>query len=455
MRMTRSVGSWWLFAFTLVGCEPGAHHGGVDLSAADLSVADLAGFDLSGAVDGASADMTAPGPKLIVFDSQRALDGSDALAASQGYNLWTIEPDGTGLAPLTRLTTPYIDLLRPRFSPDGSKIAFHSGRALDGSDALNTVDNIWVMNANGSGATPLTHLTATNCDSQIPRWSPDGSMIVFQSAGAFDGSDAPNGPDGGTRGLTNVWIMNADGGGKKPLTQYIHAVASAASFSHDGTRIVYTSQAALNGDDVIGPANLWVMNADGSSKQPLTAYTTNVGSGNPSWSPDDKTIVYTSSGKLDGSDTPSTPSIANLWSVSVATQVKAPLTQLTTARSDVAVYSPDGKKIAFSSEGALNGSDAQNGTHDANLWVMNADGSMKTPLTQLTKVDYDFISAVLWSPDGSQILYSSQRAIDGSDSPGPNNTTNLWLLNADGSSPRPLTKTTADSADNEDPDWQR
>ena len=51
------------------------------------------------------------------------------------------------------------------WSPDGSKIAFTSDR--DGDF------EIWVMNANGTGAVQLTHNSGYN--DYNPAWSPDGT----------------------------------------------------------------------------------------------------------------------------------------------------------------------------------------------------------------------------------------------------------------------------------------
>src|SRR5260370_20762692 len=74
-------------------------------------------------------------------------------------------------------------------------ITFGSGRALDGSDAINAPNqtfNVWVVNADGSGTTPLTKLTANNTDSFHPFPSPDRNNLTFTSARALDGSDPAN-----------------------------------------------------------------------------------------------------------------------------------------------------------------------------------------------------------------------------------------------------------------------
>jgi len=106
----------------------------------------------------------------------------------------------------------------PGSHPD---IAFVSSRALDGSDGPNTTcqfttntgtgfltsSNLWVVDANGSSAAPLTHVIA--CPMYINRraWSPDGAKIAFDPS--------TNSDTGG-----NVWVVNADGTSAIPLTHY-------------------------------------------------------------------------------------------------------------------------------------------------------------------------------------------------------------------------------------------
>jgi Tol biopolymer transport system component len=81
---------------------------------------------------------------------------------------------------------------------------------------------------------------------------------------------------------------------------------------------------------------------------------------------------------------------------------------------------------------------------------MNADGSNARPLTKLTAATNVQPS---WSSDGSKILFSSTRALDGSDAPNTNATSNIWFMNSDGTGAKPLTKNTASDADNTGPRW--
>ncbi|WP_346817878.1 NTTRR-F1 domain [Bacillus paramobilis] len=101
------------------------------------------------------------------------------------------------------------------------------------------------------------------------------------------------------------------------------------------------------------------------------------------------------------------------------------LTNNAASDSDPA-WSPDGQKIAFSS------------TRDGNneIYVMNADGTNQTRLTN--NVAFDLNPA--WSPDGQKIVFSSNR--DGN--------TEIYVMNADGTN---QTRLTNNPADDRDPTW--
>ena len=83
---------------------------------------------------------------------------------------------------------------RPRFSPDGTKIVFQSTR--DGNP------EIYVMNSDGSWQTRLTNNPAWDT---APAWSPDGTKILFTSL-----RDGPMNP--------SLYMMNVDGGEQTRVT---------------------------------------------------------------------------------------------------------------------------------------------------------------------------------------------------------------------------------------------
>jgi len=393
----------------------------------------------------------------ITFQSSRALDGSDAANTNSVANVWLVNPDGTGTAALTKLTSTFASSFNPVWSADGSKIASAAGRALDGTDADNTngTRNVWEVNSDGSGATHLTGLTASGTSVDFPVWSPDGSKIAFQSARNLDGSDSlsPN-------FIINIWVVNSDGSGSATaLTKTTLNGTSNESpvWSPDGSKIVFASARKLDGSNAVntnGTKNIWLMNANGSGITPLTKLTA-VGADSdvPSWTADGSKVVFQSGRALDGSDAVNTHGTGNVWLINADGSGATALTKLTNSVFESvgnAKASPDGNKIVFASARALDGSDALNTNSTQNIWVVNADGSSPTPLTKLTAAGAGSLAPV-WSPGGTQVFFSSQRALDGTDAANANTTRNIWVVNADGSGAAPLTKLTAAGAGSDVP----
>lgn len=158
----------------------------------------------------------------IVFLSRR--DGNN--------EIYIMNSDGNNQ---TRLTaTPNIYCREPQFSPDGSKIVY---RGVSGSS------NIFVMNTDGSNQTQLT----TSGDNDHPRYSPNGSRIVFVSSRTGDGE---------------IYIMNSDGSGQINLTNAIGG-DWYPRFSSDGEQIVFYSTR-------VGQDEVYIINSNGSGQSRLT-----------------------------------------------------------------------------------------------------------------------------------------------------------------------------------------
>jgi len=128
---------------------------------------------------------------------------------------------------------------------------------------------VYVMHSDGSNLQQLTTV-GNNGD---PVWSPDGTRITF-------GSDRQGAKK------VNIFVMNADGSGQEPLTQFSAPYeAGDTNWSSDGTKIAF--QWDVGGMEQSNPnvyAEVWTMNADGTGEISTGVQCSGVG-GAPRWQP--------------------------------------------------------------------------------------------------------------------------------------------------------------------------
>ncbi len=185
-----------------------------------------------------------------------------------------------------------------------------------------------------------------------------------------------------------------------------HTTAASVDVTVDNTspsRIVFES-------DRNGNSDIYVLNPDGTDVTRLT--TSDSVDTRPSLSPDGSRITWQSGNQI--------------WLMNRNGSNKQALTSLGTNAAPA--FSPDGTKIAFES----------NRTEDFDIWVMNADGTAQTNLTNTPFVDD--VSAA-WSPDGTKLAFDSDRTEN----------RDVFTMNADGSGQ--TNRTPASFALDADPDW--
>ncbi|MBV9959355.1 MAG: PD40 domain-containing protein [Acidobacteria bacterium] len=197
------------------------------------------------------------------------------------YQIYVVNADGSNMR---QLTTDTADDIYPEWSPDGLKIVFESYRS-NIPASPNLYRNIYVMDADGSNQ---TRLTIDPRGAYFPRWSPDGTKIAFLSL--RDGNYeiyvmSPYGlnqtrvtqtavtdfnyqwsPDGGRlvyERFGDIYVINADGSSLRQLTTHPDT-DQIPDWSPDGTKIAFTSYRSG------GTPQLFVMNADGTGQTQLT-----------------------------------------------------------------------------------------------------------------------------------------------------------------------------------------
>lgn len=230
--------------------------------------------------------------------------------------------------------------------------------------------------------TPTPTITRTPTLSPTPTPTPRGSgsgQIAFAS-------DHPGISD--RSGKPNIWLINVDGTGPKQITDRQDGACQPA-WSPDGKKLVYVSPCA-NDDDYYPGAGLFMINLADCSKpicDSVLLMTLSGGDYDPDWSPDGKKIAFTS---LRGQGRLEQIYILNLENNKV---VKLP--DPSGINDSQPAWSPDGTQIAF----------MRAYTH---VYVMTADGKNLRLVTQLEDVTFQN-SEPAWSPDGKVLVVTQSK----------------------------------------------
>ena len=131
------------------------------------------GGEVSQLTDGSfyehSVDFSPDGEEVL-FISNRESDPDRFF----NYDILAVRVDDKTLR---RITRPENAEYRPRFSPDGSTIAYQGTmRGLTSSETTMEDTHIWIMNADGS---ERRELAAVDNRHGAPQWAPDGSAVYF------------------------------------------------------------------------------------------------------------------------------------------------------------------------------------------------------------------------------------------------------------------------------------
>jgi len=201
-------------------------------------------------------------------------------AVYPGYDIFTANPDGSGLKRLT--STPGYDA-EATISEDGKKIVFTSLRNGD--------LDIYSMDANGKHVKQLTHELGYDGG---PFFSPDRKWVIYRAYHPTGEKEIAEYKDLLGQNLIRptsleIWLMRANGSQKHQITN-LGAASFAPSFFPDGKRIIFSSNQGSTGG--MGNFELYTINLDGTQLERIT-YSDGF-DGFPVFSPDGKHLVWAS-----------------------------------------------------------------------------------------------------------------------------------------------------------------
>ena len=356
----------------------------------------------------------APAPLASFSEPAISPDRSEIAVVSSG-DIWTV-PAAGGDARL--LVAHEATESRPRYSPDGRKLAFISDRTGGG--------DIYILDL-AAGA--LKQLTFDDGLDRLDGWSADGEWIYFSSTSRD------------IAGMNDLFRVRASGGTPMAVSADRYTGEFFAAPSPDGGRIAFSARGNgaaqwwRNGRSHLDESELWLLH-DGAT--PRYEQLTKRGAKQlwPMWSADGKSLFYVSDRTgppniwtmtIGGGERQVTqfkdgrvlwPTISydgrtivferdfEVWSVETASgraaripiarrgAPSAPSTEhvtLTTGFQDL-LLSPDGRKIVFTARGEL--------------WAAGArDGGDAVRVTRT----YAREGQLAWLPDSRRIVYASER----------------------------------------------
>lgn len=228
--------------------------------------------------------------------------GMDKMKDRRNSRLWIMDVDGSDHR---KLTARDVNESNPRWSPDGSRIAFTSSTEDDGSE----IYIYWVE----SGA--LSRITQLEESPRNIIWSPDGEHLAFNmkvpepNPKLADSKKPPKGaewadnPRVTTRlnyesdgsgyiepGFTHIFTIPAEGGAPRQITEGDYHFSGSPVWSSDGERLIFSANLNEDWEHNFRESELYAVDVESGDIETLTDR--NGPDRSPAVSPDGETIAY-------------------------------------------------------------------------------------------------------------------------------------------------------------------
>ena len=285
-----------------------------------------------------------------------------------GYDLWAVAPDGSHQH---KLTWGPFDDREPIWSHDGRRVAFSSDR----ENPLGSDYNIWVLDVDSGD---IRQLTKDPADDYMPSWSPDDREIAFASTREDGRSVWAVDVATGTERKVATAAGRVDAPSWGPGGQIVYHVTTGSG--RGGAPGPESSRLEIDGGAITGDENVFAFRA--------------------SWASGDE-FFYVSDGKIRRrrAAAPGAHTVEFSATLQVTRAAGTYARRMrdftsTTPRQALGIVhpsiSPDGKQIAFAALG--------------DIYVMPVGGR---PVNITNDAAFDTDPS--WSPDGRELVYSSDK----------------------------------------------